>query len=338
MWAVGLAVTAALYLVTSHQEERRVAEAFHGEALAQQALLHARLQSYIEQLRALRSGLRFSGEISRDGFRGATSEMLARTPGISGLEWVPLVPAAEREAYEQRARADGLAGFEFRDRRPDGAFVRAADRPEYLPIYYVEPIAGNEVGARLRCGARAHPFAHVRAEATGEVAGHARPFSLAQETGATSSAGWSCARSSSQPRWPGGAPVLRGFFQGVFRLSPMLSSAWQDYRKAGVDILVLDPEAPRRRSNSSTTSPPGRAPGRGFPPASEFRRGLHRRGRFCRGGSPLGAPDAPRGGVARLAAHLPARGSSRSARCCSPGCSPATSRNCAAARRPCRRW
>jgi len=49
--------------------------------------------------------------------------------------WVPRVPDSDRDAYEIRARADGVEQFQFTG--ADGQ--RAGSGPIYCPIYYIEP-------------------------------------------------------------------------------------------------------------------------------------------------------------------------------------------------------
>ncbi len=65
-------------------------------------------------------------------------------PGFRAIAWVPVVSAAGRQAYEQRAREDGLHGFRFNEWRVERNIHPAGDRPTYAPLYYVEPFDGNE--------------------------------------------------------------------------------------------------------------------------------------------------------------------------------------------------
>lgn len=64
--------------------------------------------------------------------------------GYRAISWVPVVTAAGRPAYEQRAREDGLHGFQFNEWRVDSSEFPAGERAEYAPMYYVEPFDGNE--------------------------------------------------------------------------------------------------------------------------------------------------------------------------------------------------
>jgi signal transduction histidine kinase len=65
-------------------------------------------------------------------------------PGIESLQWIPYVPHDKRAAYEEKAQSDGLFGFSISERNSGTGLVRAAERPAYFPIYYVEPTDGNE--------------------------------------------------------------------------------------------------------------------------------------------------------------------------------------------------
>jgi PAS domain S-box-containing protein len=82
-------------------------------------------------------------QTSRARFRDFTGEALARHPEIQALSWDPCVPAEERQAFEARARQDGIADFSFTELNPAGRLVTAAQRPAYVPIYMVEPLDKN---------------------------------------------------------------------------------------------------------------------------------------------------------------------------------------------------
>ncbi|HUK08208.1 MAG TPA: CHASE domain-containing protein [Stellaceae bacterium] len=59
--------------------------------------------------------------------------------GFGSLTWAPRVTGAQRAEFETHARED-IPGYAIRDPGPDGVFVPAADRPEYFPIRFVDPM------------------------------------------------------------------------------------------------------------------------------------------------------------------------------------------------------
>jgi CHASE1-domain containing sensor protein len=51
---------------------------------------------------------------------------------------------AERAAYEEEMRQEGYPAFEITEQNVHGQLVRAAQRPEYVVVSYIEPSGGND--------------------------------------------------------------------------------------------------------------------------------------------------------------------------------------------------
>lgn len=82
--------------------------------------------------------------VDRWEFGESLQQYLGSHPGYRAIGWVPVVAAAGRPVYEQRAREDGLHGFEFNEWKAPDRRLPVESRSEYMPIYYVEPFEGNE--------------------------------------------------------------------------------------------------------------------------------------------------------------------------------------------------
>ncbi|WP_448604724.1 CHASE domain-containing sensor histidine kinase [Thermoleptolyngbya sp.] len=82
--------------------------------------------------------------VSRQTFAAFVGRSLQTHPGVQALEWAPLVMQAERTAFEQQVQQEGFATFQIRELDSAGKLLRAGDRPFYVPVTYVEPLAGNE--------------------------------------------------------------------------------------------------------------------------------------------------------------------------------------------------
>ena len=106
------------------------------------------LQRNIDDLlQALRSVTYFySGSefVDRREFATFVEPLLRRYEGLQALEWIPRVRGSERHIYESQARADGFADFVIRESDGNGAMVRAGNRDQYFPVFYVEPFSGNK--------------------------------------------------------------------------------------------------------------------------------------------------------------------------------------------------
>ena len=142
---IGGALSLFAYSATRDWEEARARRGFEREVIVHAANLRQEISSTIEGVHAIRALYGASKEVERDEFRAfAAVEMEEEHRGIQALEWIPRVAAADRAAFEAAARADGLAGFRFTERESQGHMVAAAARAVYFPVYFVEPLAGNE--------------------------------------------------------------------------------------------------------------------------------------------------------------------------------------------------
>lgn len=108
------------------------------------AFISTVIQRHESSLFALRVLFSTGGDVSREEFRLAVQDLKTNGPTFAVFEWIPVVPAAERAAFEQAARRDGLPQFALFDQPAEGERLPAARRPEHWPILYVEPMAGNE--------------------------------------------------------------------------------------------------------------------------------------------------------------------------------------------------
>ncbi len=177
-------LASALAYDSARQENREERQREFADLSAQvMQNFHFRLDAYIGVLHAVRAHFSASEQVDRDEFTRFSRELLQRNPGIQALEWIPRVSAAERDAYVARARADGLENFDFTERDESGRLVVASGYPEYFPVYYAEPLRGNESAlgfAAPRLESRNHSMALAR---DGNQLALSSPIRLVQEAG-----------------------------------------------------------------------------------------------------------------------------------------------------------
>jgi PAS domain S-box-containing protein len=82
--------------------------------------------------------------VERAEFARFAQDLLARDNAIQALEWIPRTPNRLRADRENSAHRDGFPSFLITERLPQGQLVRAGDRDEYFPVFFVEPLKGNE--------------------------------------------------------------------------------------------------------------------------------------------------------------------------------------------------
>jgi signal transduction histidine kinase/integral membrane sensor domain MASE1 len=231
------ALAVLVFVYASHQEQRRLEGVFN---LRASTLAQALVQSTggINQLLHALGGLYASTEVDRRRFSAFAGALLPDNPGVRSLSWNPQVPDAERAHLEAAARADGIAGFQFRDRDTAGALVRAARRESYVPVYFIEPTPGNEIVLGLDVAVdparrRALDFAR----ASGEPAISA-PIRLTGDPAPQT--GFLLAFAIYRPATGAEARRLRGYVVAAYRATDLIDAALRNFDRRGVELRVVD--------------------------------------------------------------------------------------------------
>ena len=136
-------VVLVVYVVYSARFKETSAR-FESESLNISTRLQHFFQSSSLVLKALRPN--FSGDRipSFDDFISLTEPLIADTPDIKALEWIPRVKQSEVQSYVSAMNQQGFVGFDITERNHAGQLVGKSVRGEYYPVYYVAPFLGNE--------------------------------------------------------------------------------------------------------------------------------------------------------------------------------------------------
>ncbi|MBF0468725.1 MAG: response regulator, partial [Desulfamplus sp.] len=202
-------------------------------------------------------------------FRIFVMPAIKRYPGIKALEWIPRVADSERTKYEKTAKDDGLTDFRItehqkevednykdkdlnKDKDPKGnqqdvkdknnqQMVTAGKRSEYYPVYFVEPIKGNEkaLGFDLASNAIRKQTLNDSME-SGKILATAR-IKLVQETYDRFGIVIFVPVYSGEPSNSfEGLEKLHGFVTGVFSISSIMERAIKQLNEAEVDFELHD--------------------------------------------------------------------------------------------------
>jgi PAS domain S-box-containing protein len=144
MGALGIALSIVAALLVGQAEERQVQAQFERRANELGFTIEESIQTTVGVLYSLRAFVEASGSVTRQEFTHFARGALARTPAIQAVSWEPVVRHAERAAYEAAAQREMSRPLPFTERDSSGRLIPAAHRPEYVPVYYIEPATGNE--------------------------------------------------------------------------------------------------------------------------------------------------------------------------------------------------
>ncbi|WP_271411756.1 sensor domain-containing diguanylate cyclase [Pseudomonas sp. Q1-7] len=128
----GAALTLLLSQAVRSAEEIQLRERFSLAANERISRIQERLDAQLRELDAVQRFFSNSHEVTLGEFQGFVGPLLGDTLVYS---WVPRVAGKERQKFEARARAEGMAGFAIRDLKGD-SLVPSPPRDEYFPVYY----------------------------------------------------------------------------------------------------------------------------------------------------------------------------------------------------------
>ncbi len=256
VFLAGAGLSLIAFALLTAQQKARQRNAFDRRTIEVAHAAEQGLYLPVEVLASVPALFESSVEVSREEFRTFTAGALERHPGIYALEWLPRVPASEREAYEEAARVDGLDGFEFTEDAGGGRMVRAGERPFYLPIYYMEPRNWTALGFDV--ASEAPRFEPVeRAMLSGSTVASPRIRLVEDEPSVYSIAVF-------HPVYRHDLPTdtpeerrraFRGVAAEVFRVAPMIDGALRSVDTEGLAFALLDNAAPADTRTLYETQP-----------------------------------------------------------------------------------
>lgn len=263
--ALGLCLSLASFDISRQNQKNQLQLDFTRRAENHSALVREIVLNFESALFGLRNVFVGSSYVSPAEFTAAAREILKRYDSITALQWVPIVKGSQRTAIETATAQS--TGRDFRFTTSTGDVSPEAD--EYLPILYIEPMAGNEraLGYDLMHGPTIAELTRARDHGAMTVS---RRIRLIQDT--TSD------QYSVILIWPvlggdTGAEKTVGFVQAVIRISDMLDRPLRERGIEPLDILYLDGSAPDPASRMLYHDPADAdAPTLG---EDEFRDGLH---------------------------------------------------------------
>jgi signal transduction histidine kinase/FixJ family two-component response regulator len=243
----GVSIAVTLAALIRSWERRAEQEEVRAIAMAQVELLETRVRCSLEVLNSIAAFQGLGNPPDRKAFARFVAGAIQRQPEIQALSWIPRVPAALRGKFEEEAQQEGFSGFRFT--REDGTHKLVPDLPrdEYYPVYFLEPLAGNERAFGFNLASEIERRrALERAAASGQIEASA-PLRLEQEPAdqlgvIVFSPVYQRADATATGR-PG---ELIGFATAVFRIGDLVKSALQQAAARGLAVSIRDVAAGNR--------------------------------------------------------------------------------------------
>lgn len=225
-------LTGLLAWGTLNQFHSQLRQRFQLLANERYSRIEERFQDQEQRLGGLRRFFANSESVSRAEFDGYTQPLLLRTQAYS---FALRVSGAERAAFEQRARDEGLSTFSVRELNARGELQLASARDEYVVVLYSQ--TQSRLGAPLGYDLLAQPLRRSTLERADQLRGLAvsQPMHLV----------------GIEPAYARGvllvAPVLRkgesrsyGYVMAVISMRQLLADGLPDAFHDYLSVRILD--------------------------------------------------------------------------------------------------
>ncbi len=135
--------TVSLYFILKKKEDAALTSEFIANSKELTASIEKEVSLNLESLNSINAFYCVNESVSREQFKNFNSTVFDRINSIQALEWIPAVKFEDKSIYESMAHKDGLTDFLITE-RIDGKMVAAKNRDLYYPVFYLEPLIGNE--------------------------------------------------------------------------------------------------------------------------------------------------------------------------------------------------
>ncbi|ASP46838.1 CHASE domain-containing protein [Cognaticolwellia beringensis] len=150
---IGVAASISAFMIESNLNRSAIEKDLIFKSKEKVKTISKSIDLNLQILDAVKAFYNASDYVSRQEFNAFVTPLMSNYKNIKAIEWVPYITHEQRQAYEQQARTDGIIDFTLTEINATGNMVLANERDSYLPVYYVEPLEGNERAMGLDNGA-----------------------------------------------------------------------------------------------------------------------------------------------------------------------------------------
>lgn len=232
----GIAVALAAAWLARDYATRMAEDGFRREVASRSAAFDSAVARHGQAVRSLAAFVATRDSMTAGDFRAFVTGMGGADPGVQAMQWMPRLAGDDRAAFEKAAQGD-RAGYHLTQQIGQWELGVAEARPVYVPVRYIEPLAGNEpaVGFDLLSDPL-YADALARADQAEGVVATER-LVLLQEEGVHYGVMLAMAVRGNDGN-------VRGYVAGMFRVSDLLQSAIAGLPPVGLHVSVTDATGP----------------------------------------------------------------------------------------------
>jgi PAS domain S-box-containing protein len=141
---VGVSASVTAYMIASNLKVSSIEKSLIFESKQKIKAIRRNITANLQVLDSVKAFYNASSHINRQEFTTFITPLLFNHRNIQAIEWIPYISHQERSLYKKKAEMDGLQDFSIKEKNTSGELILAKKREHYFPVYYVEPMLGNE--------------------------------------------------------------------------------------------------------------------------------------------------------------------------------------------------
>ncbi|MFA6378861.1 MAG: CHASE domain-containing protein, partial [Candidatus Omnitrophota bacterium] len=139
-----LLMTICVFFSTSSKSRHDLSFEFQQVAIEAAQIFSAEMSTVRADLDYLLKFFTASQNVDRTEFHLYASDLVRDYIGRQAFAWLPRVRSDEVVLYEQEAKEEGVKDFFIFEKSKAGERMRVTERPEYFPLYYLEPLSDDK--------------------------------------------------------------------------------------------------------------------------------------------------------------------------------------------------
>jgi len=219
------------FYVSKIEDELMITNDFIATSKELTASIEKEISLNLETLKFINALYDVNNTISREQFKVFNTNVLDRITSIKALEWIPLVKLEDLTNFESFARKEGISDFQITEKLGD-SMVPVENRSKYYPVFYVEPLKGNEKAVGFDLGSDEIRFSAIqKAIKTNNLVATSRTTLVQEESSQKGVLVFNPVKKKGQ---------IIGFVLGVYRIGDLITRAIGDLPNNNCNLIIYD--------------------------------------------------------------------------------------------------
>jgi signal transduction histidine kinase/CheY-like chemotaxis protein len=118
-------------------------QAFNNQSHGVVKTLEESFNALLFKLNSVEAFYLASTYVDASEFKTFSETLIANSPGLQAIEWVPVIEKNALSSFEEKIRNQGFPRFFIFEKTKNGKNVKVSSRSFYYPVYFVEPYEPN---------------------------------------------------------------------------------------------------------------------------------------------------------------------------------------------------